>query len=312
MKFCHHLLKDINFEPSSLTSCCNTRALKIPAFHYEGGSVNLDAYARHIETTIATIQTGDSVCKGCPELVETELPPAANGKFFTVSINMHRHFCNCRCSYCHLWQKKDAERPYSVLPGLKSLHEQGALYEKAVISWGGGEPTILPEFEEASTWAGKHGYFQLVHTNAMRFSPALQHLLASGKGAVNVSLDSSTPSTYSAVKGVDAYARVAENLRHYAKTSSDSIELKYIIFDKNNSIREIEGFLNFAKKLEISRISYSLNFEEVNSGAVSEKTLLAAAFFQQKAVKMGFKCSSFYIDPVWQQKINTFAGRLAY
>lgn len=311
MKYCHNLLNDINFEPASLQPCCNTRALKVPSFPYSGGPVNLRAYADHIARTLSEIQTAGDVCKGCPKLMDIDQDfLGVNGaKFKTVSINMHRHFCNCRCVYCDLWQHGDKGYGYDILPGLKSLREQGALADNALFAWGGGEPGILPTFDEAASWAFNCGYSQVVHTNALRFSAPVAELLAGGMGAVNISLDSCSRETYKAVKGLDGFHRVLDTVRRYAAANADMVVLKYIVFEANNEPGEIENFLQLSRKLGV-RVQYSLNFVEINNNAVSEKTLLAAAYLHKRAKQLGLKCSAFCIDPVWEEKIAVAGERL--
>ena len=189
MKFCSKLLKEINFEPEYLSPCCQTRNVKIPAFPYAGGEIDLNAYARHIEKILEGIQADAEDCRNCPELVETDALPGSNGQFRAVSINMHRYFCNCKCTYCSLWKHPQKGPGYEVLPGLKSLYEQNALQGNCFVSWGGGEPSILPQFDETSSWVMGKGFFQQIHTNALRFSPAIAEILSENKGRISVSLD---------------------------------------------------------------------------------------------------------------------------
>ena len=122
--------------------------------------------------------------------------------FRSVSINMHRQ-----------WRGHGAG--YAILPVLRNLEEQKVLRRDCFFSWGGGEPGILPDFEEASQWILHNGWPQYVHTNALRFSPAIAALLREGKGGVNVSLDSASPEVYRAVKGVDGFTRVTANIERY-------------------------------------------------------------------------------------------------
>lgn len=124
MKICAKMFNELNFEPVSISPCCNTRALKIPAFPYSGGEIDLEKYGKHIENVLLDIQSGSNTCKNCPELVEIDgSPHITNGKFHAISINMHRHFCNCKCCYCNLWQYADKGMGYNILPALKSLKE---------------------------------------------------------------------------------------------------------------------------------------------------------------------------------------------
>lgn len=130
-------------------------------------------------------------------------------------------------------------------------------------------------------------------------------MLREGKGLVNISLDSGSPEVYKMVKGVDCYHKVVENLKRYSRAGANYIQLKYIVFEQNNNIAEVEKFLQLAKSLGIGIIEYSLNFVEINKGQVSEKTLLTAAFLEKRARALGFlNVHGFFIDPKWQKMID--------
>ncbi len=300
MRFCKQLINDINFEPRGIQPCCNTRALRVPSMPYDGGPLDVAAYQNHISEIIQGLQTDSPWCRGCPELEVIDIG-SANGvrldmKFKSVSINMHRHICNCKCVYCDLWGKSSS--CYQVLPGIQSLHEQGILDPACFISWGGGEPSILGEFEEASDWISRQGYFQYIHTNALIFSPCIERLLRNGAGAINVSLDSGSPEVYFTVKGVDRFGKVVANLEKYAAAANSlkQIHMKYIVFEKNNSTEEIQHFLDLCKRLGVSTVQVSLNFVEVNADAVSRESYVGAKFLLERAEQMGLKPNPFFLD----------------
>lgn len=305
MKYCEKLFSELNLEPDRLSPCCNTKALRIPAFPYSGGPIDMRAYGAHIQKTVNEIQGGSQVCDRCPELLTKDGSLTATLVFRAVSINMHRFFCNCRCEYCNLWQQGHKGYGYDPLPALQSLKEQNALRPECFISWGGGEPSILPTFEQASSWALENGYFQYVHTNALRYSPALANVLGEKRGRINVSLDSGTAETYRRVKGIDGFTQVIGNLGKYAaKGGANVLNLKYIIYEANNSFDEIARFLELAKELGAGDVEFSFNFLETNAGKVSEQTIGAAAFFVQRAQSLGLKWAPFFVDPVWLGKIE--------
>ena len=136
------------------------------------------AYATHIQKCFQRLQTtGDTLCRGCPQLREIadNAIDSIRIQFQTVSINMHCHLCNCKCVYCDLWRGKG--EGYPILPVLQSLHEQHVLHPRCFFSWGGSEPSILRDFDEASLWIKEHGWWQYVHTSCLRFSPAIATLL---------------------------------------------------------------------------------------------------------------------------------------
>ena len=318
MLYCHKFFKHFNFEPKSILPCCDIRGVGVPSFPFAGGGLDIESYATHILTVFKELQTGAGYCKGCPEL--TVMPEALPGSFVatfefnSISINHHRYFCNCRCIYCDLWHPKNAanaQQPYSLLPTLKQLESNRLLASNCAISWGGGEPTILDEFEEASTWLMEAGYFQYVHTNALQVSPALAKVLSAGKGRINVSLDSFDVASYRRVKGVEGWKAVVASLEQYmdAAIAPGQIDLKYIIFDATNDTKNIERFFHFCLRLGITQVQYSHNYAEVNSKTLSEKTLLATAFFRVRSQQLGLVAEPFYIDPPMLKKIAEYERR---
>lgn len=317
MKFCSYLVRDINFEADAIQPCCNTRALRrLPRFPFSGGRrLDMGEYRKHLEQTLEAIQEPGGMCAGCDQLVDLDVPEgkrlALDPQFATVSFNMHRHLCNCRCVYCSLWEKPS--KAYEVLPALKSLASQHSFRPDCFFSWGGGEPTILREFESASRWIFEQGYLQYVHSNALRFSPVLAELLRSGRGGLNVSLDSGSPEIYRAVKGVDGFAKVVANIGAYAEAakSPDAVELKYIVFEKNNSRDEVDRFFDLCRSAGVRRVQLSLNFLEVNAGALSEATLDAAAWFLYRAVALGMQCAPFFLSDALVESLKKRAEALA-
>lgn len=311
MKYCPKLFNEINFEAESLSPCCNTHGLQIPSFPYHGGPVDMAAYARYIQQVAEQLQTDGPICKGCPELRDSRKPVVGELRFDAVSINMHRFFCNCRCVYCSLWDKKDKKPPYEVLTPLQGLYDGGFLSENCVIIWGGGEPTILPEFNKATEWAASKKFYQIVHSNAIRFSEPLAALLRDNLGLVNVSLDSGSPATYAQVKGVDKFRQVSENVERYcAEGSPANVQLKYIIFEPSNKISEIDAFLGFCARLGVKNVQFSFDFRDVNANRLSQKSLLGAAFMRKKGAALGLDIDAFCVDAPVMAKIEALQAQL--
>ncbi|MBQ9536427.1 MAG: radical SAM protein [Desulfovibrionaceae bacterium] len=308
MKICKMLYSDINFEPAAIQPCCNTHAIKVPKYEFHGDEVDMHGYANYINQVLNDLQTDSNICKGCDKLVEINDDEIRNKKlifsFGTVSLNMHRFLCNCKCVYCNFWH--NLRKSYKILPPLKSLYKQSLLRKNCFFSWGGGEPTIQPDFEEASAWIKTIGCSQYIHTNAIIYSKVIEQLLSSQSCSINVSLDSGTREIYEKVKGVKKHDKVIANLCKYREFSNpNAIHLKYIIFNDNNSISEIENFLLFAAKtLQIKIINFSFDFREVCKKAVSQKTIIAAAFLIKRAVDLGLDVIPFFVDDDILQRIK--------
>lgn len=308
MKYCPRLFYEINFEPDCIQPCCDVQGIKVPRYPFTGGEVDMADYTRFVGHVLEKMQDG-SLCAGCHELKEVE--DTNLDLIFSiqaVTFNQHRYRCNCKCTYCNLWNnKKRGEPAYSVMPAIAALLKGDApLDEKAWFHWGGGEPVILNEFEDACRYVCQKGHGQYIHTSALKHSPAIDRLLEVGLGCVNVSLDSGTPETYQKIKGLDGWSKVLESLEKYVKASISPVQVcaKYIIFEANNTVPEITRFFDVCDSLGIKDVSRSFDFRDVNANRVSEKSLVAAAFFAVQARRRGMECTSFFIAPHLQQKID--------
>lgn len=316
MRFCKYLVQDLNFEPHGLQPCCNIRNLAIPTFPFHGERLPLRAYNEHIARVLKGLQRQPpEYCAHCPDLMgDVDFVGKIEDvrcKFHTISFNQHRYICNCRCVYCDLWKTKSPRKPYSILPVLKSLHAQGALHTRCFMSWGGGEPTLLSDFETTSQWIHKKGYLQNIHTNALRHSLWIDTLLSSGKGCVNVSLDSGDAHAYRTIKGVDGLDKVIKTLERYfsAAQHASLMHLKYIIFEATNSRESIDAFFRLCSRLGAKCVLYSFDFREVNANMASSKSIEAAAYFRQLAGALGMACMPFFVNEAMAARIDEAAAR---
>ena len=99
----------------------------------------MEAYTRHIASVAQEVQKQNpQVCAGCPDLVPLSHSVCVPKlRFAVLSLNHHRHICNCRCVYCDLWKPGQHPRPIAILPAIQSLYEQDALEKNCAVSWGG-------------------------------------------------------------------------------------------------------------------------------------------------------------------------------
>ena len=79
-----------------------------------------------------------------------------------------------------------------LLPTLKEMVERGYIDPDAIIRFGGGEPTILPEFEKIVDHFIEVGRRFFINTSGVRYSPAIERMLRRGWATdrVVVSMDS--------------------------------------------------------------------------------------------------------------------------
>lgn len=151
-------------------------------------------------------------CKGCINLRKQRW----KSRFMFHTLNFS-HFtrCNLKCNYCYVQREARnavSEGRVSVLAVLRAMIQQELLSPDAVVHWGGGEPTLLEEFDELLTLLSAHGCTSMVNTNGTIYSMALCDALRRGTAFVTCSIDAGTPATYAALKGRDCFEQAFSHL----------------------------------------------------------------------------------------------------
>ena len=188
-------------------------------------------------------------CISCPYLQEAKWDES---KYIDNLYISHWTQCNSKCIYCYATQKPDefeVHQMYHVFPFIKDMFEKGILRPGGQIAFGGGEPTLLDEFEDIVTYLLDNFFWGIrVHSSGIKYSPALARAIEEIRGYVVVSVDSGSPEVFEKVKRVPAYDKVRETIRKYAlKTNFIGrylVGAKYIIIPGiNDTIEEIEKWL---------------------------------------------------------------------
>ena len=210
---------------------------------------------------------GHAACKGCPHLV-TKRWPKPKFAFETIGIaNFTR--CNLRCNYCYLQTAKDrsildgGDKPYHVKPVLEQLIREGLLAPKAIIDWGGGEPTIYPEFDSILELTTRRGASNHVHTNGTRFPTPLKRGLSTRKIRIMCSIDAGSRETYNLIKDEDLYDRVWKNLAEY-KRAGCRLFVKYIVKEENCNGSDLAAFMLNVRSLQPREVVVDLDYDFPN------------------------------------------------
>ena len=118
-----------------------------------------------------------------------------------------------------------------------------------MISFGGGEPTLLDEFEDIMNFFLDNYFWGIrVHTSGIKYSQALARAISEIRGYVVVSVDSGDRETFKEIKRVDKFDEVRETIRKYALQTNYIgrylVSAKYIIIPGINDTKEqIEKWL---------------------------------------------------------------------
>ncbi len=206
----------------------------------------------------------------------------------------HWRHCNSRCTYCYTEPQKafnNAWKPYNILPVIQDMIAQGVLARNPSIDFGGGEPTILKEFEELVALLINHGASLHVNSNGIKFSPIIKESLSQNKIRVTVSVDSGTKEVFQKIKQVNVFERVWENLRRYAEADSAEpaqINTKFIIVPGvNDTESEINNWLDLTKRAGIREVIIELEREwyMANRNKIPEHILDLISLAQSLAVE---------------------------
>jgi pyruvate-formate lyase-activating enzyme len=262
---CEWLDRGLAFSPRGLHICCvchhGDRGW-LPISDFSGGNIPVQAIREARAAYIEAINGGrPDACDGCSLLEKRSWSPAP----YLVHVVNLSHFtrCNLDCRYCYLqlekrctswWNDPDSltagYHPIGLYDTFQAMMTDGLLAPDAVINWGGGEPTLLGEFEKLLGLLVANGRWNYVATNGVHYSPALAAGLADGHVGMVCSLDAGTAATFKVLKGHDHFARVWANLKAYAATGGN-VQAKYIVTPMNSDSSEVHKFIRLAVEAKV-------------------------------------------------------------
>ncbi len=263
---CPWLEGGLVFQNGFLSVCCTNHSdgRKGCPFicRFGGGELPLDKiFMARDELRRNTRDGVDCACTGCPSLSHREWPEEKNA-FHHIAIANFSH-CNLDCYYCenHTPPEKEdgtaVRAAYDVLPIITGLYESGLAGPWTRFTWGGGEPTLVQEFEMLLRSLIERGAPIHIHTNATILSPAILEGLAAARITMTCSVDAGTPETYAAIKKRNSFATVWRNLAEYAKANGQAVTVKFIMLDKNMSEEEVTSFVGQCQAAGITKIRIS-------------------------------------------------------
>lgn len=267
---CHLIEHGISIDIDSIKACCLSREFnkgQLPIIDkYENNIINwqeiFEAKRRHRKHQKVMDL---SLCQGCYNLREEDW----DEEDYISYINFdHWSQCNSNCIYCCV-KKTKSKTKNNVLKAMKELIKLGKFKKNGEITFQGGEPTLLKEFDELIKLFTKQGSKIRVHSSGILFNRAIRTGLKKGEVSVVISPDSATDETYKKIKRVDKSKNVWKNIEHYRKKLKENfiylVKVKYIIIPGvNDNIEEITLFLEKIKKLDIKSIIVDIEYTYAN------------------------------------------------
>lgn len=231
---------------------------------YNGGPIDVEeVLAARARIIAENQQGGHEACRGCRHLVTRKWrqPSHAIGMIFIA----HFTRCNIECNYCYLQTQDpqsyaDGATPYQILPAIERLIEEGRVSPNVTVDWGGGEPTIYPEFDRVLERIIGFGGTMWVHTNGTRLPKPLTKGLSTKRLHILCSVDAGTALTYKQMKVKDLFEIVWRNLEEYHRLGA-RVVLKYIMKDENCSDAELRAFLARAVQTGIRDLLLDIDYD---------------------------------------------------
>lgn len=256
---CPNLLHGINICKNEIRDCCVQRSEEdfghpfiMPIDNTK--SIDLDKLFLLKRKFHNEKISNPSKCKGCLYLDKNSDFSKDEDYISCINFN-HWNRCNSKCIYCSE-EYNGGDFYFNVLPMIKEMIEAKKFIPTGEITFQGGEPVLLPEFDELLTLFLKTGVNIRIHSSGIKYSKAIESGIKNGQVTLVVSADTGVEKTYKKIKRNPHFNDVWNNLKKYAANdSSNFVKAKMIIVPHfNDEISEIDSFVNKVKLANIKTI----------------------------------------------------------
>ena len=299
---CDWLQNGIDFELNSIEICCfrchsgGGRLLLSPV---ENGNVDYDLLLNSRNVYVEENKNGqiNKKCANCFNLKSSEWTEKTVIKY--IHFN-HWTYCNSDCSYCYINKNEELRKGlqnYKALPILKEILKRVEFDPNGEVTFAGGEPTILDEFEEIIEYLLDIGAKKIiVHSSGIKYSPILERAIKEQKVQLVISPDAGSDEVYQKIKNTRQFDNVWENIKKYAEfqTSDENVLAKYVIVPSvNDNMSEITAFLQQAYDSKIKTIvldvEHDYYFANKDNHSEMTKILSLCEMVKNKAKNLGIK-----------------------
>jgi poly(ribitol-phosphate) beta-N-acetylglucosaminyltransferase len=298
---CESLHGAVYFAPDMLRHCCKRffRNEKmqgdVEVFKVSSDEdITYEKIVEHKKKLYDDINAGkETPCTGCPWLVRDHWKPIEETKIRHISVEVHS-VCNMRCEYCSDIYYGGKQPSYAIEKVVKDFLSKGVISKDVSIVWGGGEPTLLKNFDNifheiTSSLKPRTNY---IFTNVTVYKEVIAELLRKNAGTIVVSIDAGTPQTFKKVRGLDAFEKVFRNLQRYASIEGQNINIKYILMEENSSEEELLGFVENVQKHNLEKCTFQISANYKLDG-ISDQAAKAAFFLYKRLKGMGIQLINF-------------------
>lgn len=266
---------------------------------YHGEKIDWEKFFK-IKNDYRNIQKSGKTVDGCVGCVFLEEKEWEQKDYIDNIIFDHFTKCNCACKYCYTEEDKkkyNTLKTYNIYPIIKDMFDKKIIRRGGAIGFGGGEPTILPEFDKLISLFLKNGFYDIrVPSSGIKYSKIIEKGISTDQLSVVISIDSSSRETYKRIKQIDKFDLVCKNLKKYAKAQRYSYNVisKYIIIPEvNDNKTEIDNWLKFNKENKIERIVIDIEnswLTKYRNETPDERIVDLLRYVILQSKKMNFYC----------------------
>ena len=277
-KSCQWVNRGLEFRTNSLRLCCygylqgrETEYQTTIKENYHGEILNWNEIFQ-IKDKLKNMHKKNEyldACKNCIYLTERDWDEENYINHFTLN---HWTKCNCNCIYCYTAKDKkrfNEYKEYPLYPIIKDMFKKQAIkkMEEGCVIFGGGEPTILKDFDKLIELFLKNGCKNIrINSSGIKYSKGIEKGLKQGAISLVISPDAGTESTYKLIKQVNCYKKVWDNIKIYAKANSNLVKVKFILYPSvNDTYEEINKWFDEVVKNGVKAVSLSVEQDWFNT-----------------------------------------------
>ena len=288
---CEDLQGSVYFAPNVLRHCCQRFFVNgkmegdVEIFKVKSDK-DLDYEKIRNEKKIIINNLNNNIptpCDGCPRIQYKHWENKQKIKIKKISMEAHSN-CNARCSYCSEMFYGGLNPNYDIANMLDKFREEKAFEENVSITWGGGEPVLLKNFDKIFKKFVESKYPKFsdirVYSNSIKYNKLIHQYLDEEKIILTTSTDAGTQKTFEKVRSAKkGFINIFENLQKYNKNKNGNIIIKYILTDDNYSKKEIDSFINLLIRFDLVNCNFEISTDYKFENLNIEKALSIIYFF---------------------------------
>lgn len=322
---CDWLQNGIDFELNSIEICCfrcHSGGGRLVLSPVENGNIDYDLLFNSRNDFIQENKQGrvNLKCRNCFNLKKLNWDEKPVIKY--IHFN-HWTYCNSDCEYCYIKKEESLKKGmqnYNALPILKEILSRVEFDPDGEITFAGGEPTLLNEFDEIIEYLLQIGAKKIiVHSSGVKYSQALEQGIKEQKIQMVISSDSGTEDTFKKIKNTCNFATVWENTKKYAQfqTADENVISKYIFIPNvNDNQNEILSFIHKVSeagvKTVVLDIEHEYYFANKNNLTKMLRLLSLCEFLKAKASAYGIKVLLYNTATYLYEKYKLFVPFYKY